>query len=239
MKALKWIIPPLLLLILGLGLLVSTANNSPSFQAVLPESYNPTQPHKVIYILPVSVGEDGNAERYGNALEAVRESANKHSLICIMPVFSETPWYANGQEKQILKTVQTIDNLYNTVKSPEGRLLIGYSKSGYGACALLLRNPEVFGKAAVFDAPLVSANYGMWGSEKVFKNQKDFERHSFINLLESCDYKPNIYLAGCNVFQSDMKRASKILNQPLPAFYPAHRWDSGWVSPAVDYLMQD
>ena len=60
------------------------------------------------------------------------------------------------QEKYLLEDVlPLVEGSYPVETGPDGRLLVGFSKSGWGAWSLLLRHPGVFGKAAAWDAPLM------------------------------------------------------------------------------------
>ena len=51
--------------------------------------------------------------------------------------------------------VPFIDKTYPTIARSEGRLLVGFSKSGMGSVSLLLRHPEVFGRAGSWDGCLL------------------------------------------------------------------------------------
>jgi hypothetical protein len=60
-----------------------------------------------------------------------------------------------------------------------GLLLLGFSKSGWGALfSLLLRHPDVFGKAAAWDAPLVMDSPGRHGNGDIFGTPENFEKYS-------------------------------------------------------------
>ena len=49
-----------------------------------------------------------------------------------------------------MKTVvPLIEEHYSALGTAEGRLLFGFSKSGWGALTLILRNPDFFGYAAI------------------------------------------------------------------------------------------
>ena len=53
-----------------------------------------------------------------------------------------------------------IEQHYPARADRDGRLLVGFSKSGWGAYSLLLRHPDRFGKAAAWDAPLMEERAG-------------------------------------------------------------------------------
>ena len=67
---------------------------------------------------------------------------------------------------------------FNPVQTvPAGRLLLGFSKSGWGAFSLLLRHPDVFGRAAAWDAPLMMNKPGPYGSGDIFGTPENFARY--------------------------------------------------------------
>lgn len=81
-------------------------------------------------------------------------------MICVAPGFTSKPWYANHDlnpqkqdESHLLKTViPFIEKRYPAQTDVRGRLLLGFSKSGWAALALLLRNPSMFYRAAAWDS---------------------------------------------------------------------------------------
>ena len=128
---------------------------------LLPDSYRDDKPHRVLYVLPV---EKGFEQRYGYGLGVLKEmnAHNEHDLIIVQPGFEKEPWYGdhvtdpNTRQASYLKefVVPFIERHYSTRGQSEGRLLLGFSKSGWGAFSLILTYPEFFGYAASWDAPM-------------------------------------------------------------------------------------
>ncbi len=126
--------------------------------------------YPVVYVLPV---EARNERRYGDSLLEVKRHGlhNEFQAIFVAPSFSHLPWYADHpsnpeirQETYFLRVVVPwIEGRYPARTEPEGRLLLGFSKSGCGAWSLLLRHPDLFGKAAAWDAPLSLERSGATG----------------------------------------------------------------------------
>jgi hypothetical protein len=95
--------------------------------------------HRVVYVLPVEAG-DGKA--YGDGLAEVKKHGlhDKYGLVCVAPTFARLPWYADhpsdpklAQESHLLKVVLPfVEKTYPVLAKPEGRLLLGFSKSGWG-----------------------------------------------------------------------------------------------------------
>ena len=102
------------------------------------------------------------------------------------------PWYADHpsdpevrQESYFLKVV--VPFVEQRVPGPadrDGRLLVGFSKSGWGAYSLLLRHPDHFGKAAAWDAPLMEQRPARFGMGPIFGTQENFEQYRITTLLD-------------------------------------------------------
>lgn len=124
-------------------------------RGVVPDKRIYGQVFPVIYVLPV---EAIRLEAlYGDGLLEVRRHGlhNRHQVIFVAPSFSDLPWYADhpsnaaiSQETYFVKVVvPAVEANYPVSKSPKDRMLLGFSKSGWGAWTMLLRNPEAFGRA--------------------------------------------------------------------------------------------
>ena len=138
--------------------------------------------YPVIYVLPV---EAGTENRYGDGLlEAKKlDLHNKHGVIFVAPTFSHLPWYADHptdktirQESHFIKVVVPfVEKTYPLLANADGRLLLGFSKSGWGAWSLLLRHPDLFGRAAAWDAPMMMDRIGKYGNAPIFGDQSNFK----------------------------------------------------------------
>jgi hypothetical protein len=204
--------------------------------------------------LPV---EPRKEHRYGNGLLEVRrhDLHNQFRVIFIAPTFSHLPWYADHpatpgirQETYFLKVVVPfVETRYPAQAEPDGRLLLGFSKSGWGAWSLLLRHPEVFGKAAAWDAPLMMDRPGRYGSGDIFGTLANFETYQITKLLErrAADLRgrKRLILLGFGNFRGEHERAHDLLTDlKIPHVYEdgpqrEHRWESGWVAEAVGRLL--
>jgi len=130
-------------------------------RVLLPDDYRKDKYYRVLYVLPVEKGFD---ERYGYGLGVLREmdAHNKYDIIIAQMGFEKEPWY--GDHATDRKTRQAsylrefvvpfVESHYSTMQIPEGRLLFGFSKSGWGAFSLIMTYPEFFGYAASWDAPM-------------------------------------------------------------------------------------
>jgi hypothetical protein len=212
--------------------------------------------YRVLYVLPVEAKEEN---RYGEGLQAIKSQDlhNRYAMICVAPTFSDLPWYADHptnpeirQESYLLKVVfPAVEKHYPAMAEREGRWLLGFSKSGWGAWSLLLRHPELFDRAAAWDAPLAESAPVNFGMGPIFGTQENFERYRVETLLRTqaprLGEKPRLVLTGYGSFRGQHVRIHEDMTRwGIPHVYrdgPAreHRWDSGWVPEAVELLMKD
>lgn len=212
--------------------------------------------YPVVYVLPVEAGLEN---RYGDGLKEVQklDLHNKFGVIVVAPTFTHLPWYADHptkpdvrQETYFVKVVVPfIDKTYPVLREPQGRLLLGFSKSGWGAWSLLLRHPKLFGKAAAWDAPLMLDKPGKYGSGDIFGTSENFEGYRVSKLLkEKADALPKntrLFLLGYGNFRSEHGQVHTLLDtMKIPHTYrdgPArkHDWHSGWVKDAFERLVAE
>lgn len=240
------------------GFLVHTVRSAyqdapTQLQILLPDRMQKDQRYPVLYVLPVEAGE---GSRYGNGLLEVKKHDlhKKHGLICVQPTFARLPWYADHpreatirQETYLLDVVLPfIERTYPAQKHAEGRLLLGFSKSGWGAFSLLLRHPDVFVRAAAWDAPMMLDRPGPYGSGDIFGTPENFEKYRISTLLEQRAHKlgtrTRLALLGYGNFREHhQKLHEKMLRRKVPHEYKdgpkrQHDWHSGWVAQAVAFL---
>jgi S-formylglutathione hydrolase FrmB len=222
-------------------------------RVLLPDRLQSGRRYRVLYVLPVEAKEEN---RYGDGLQAVRSQDlhNRYAMICVAPTFSHLPWYTDHptdpeirQESYLLKVVvPAVESHYPAIVGPEGRWLLGFSKSGWGAWSLLLRHPEVFARAAAWDAPLAEPAPVNFGSGPIFGTQENFERYRVETLLRTQAARlgktPRLVLSGYANFRRQHVRIHEEMTRwGIPHVYRdgpkrEHRWDSGWLPEAVELL---
>jgi len=223
-------------------------------RVLLPDKSEKEKNLPVVYVLPV---EAGTEDRYGDGLKEIQklDLANKQRCVFVAPTFSQLPWYADHPTKPDLRqetyflevVVPWIDKTYPVRREAAGRLLLGFSKSGWGAYSLILRHPEVFGKAAAWDAPLMLSEPGKYGSGEIFGGADNFAKYRITSLLKTHAEKFRtekrlILLGYCN-FRDEHQKAHDLLETLKVAHEfrdgPArkHEWTSGWIPEAVDLLL--
>ncbi|QDV35665.1 ribosomal protein L7/L12 [Tautonia plasticadhaerens] len=225
-------------------------------RVVLPEGREPGERFPVVYVLPVEAQEE---HRYGDGLEEVLDHGlhEEHRAIFVAPTFSHLPWYADHptdpgirQERHLLEVViPFVEATYPARAEPGGRLLLGFSKSGWGAYSLLLRHPEVFGRAAAWDAPLMMAEPGRHGSGPIFGSFENFEGYRVSRLLEEragqLGDDERLILLGYGNFREDHREVHALMERlGIAHAYRdgpgrKHDWHSGWVPEAVALLLEE
>jgi hypothetical protein len=223
-------------------------------RVLLPDRRGKGKRYPVVYVLPV---EAGTGNRYGDGLLEVKRHGlhNKLQAAFVAPTFAHLPWYADHptkpevrQEGHFLKVVVPfIDKTYPVRAGADGRLLLGFSKSGWGAFSLLLRHPDVFGKAAAWDAPLMLDRPGPYGSGDVFGAPANFEKYQVTRLLKeragSFREGKRLVLLGYGNFRDHHQKAHALMARLKVGHEyrdgPArkHDWHSGWVAEAAGLLL--
>jgi len=224
-------------------------------RVLVPDDPKPAQPYATLYVLPV---EAGDGRRWGNAQQEIRrhELHNTHHLVCVYPTFSHLPWYADHpqqttirQESYFLRVVVPfVERTYPVRHDSAGRLLVGFSKSGWGAFSLLLRHPDRFGKAAAWDAPLAMAQPNRYGMEEIFATQENFERYRITSLLrqraEELRTGTRLIQLGYGNFRDQYLTVESLLDELHISHVfrdgpqRPHAWDSGWLPEAVCLLVE-
>lgn len=227
---------------------------SSKIRVLLPDDAEPASSYPVIYVLPV---EANDAHRYGDGLVEIKKRGlhNAHRAIFVAPTFSHLPWYADHptdrairQETYFLNVVLPfVEKTYPAIAQPRGRLLLGFSKSGWGAWSLLLRHPDVFGRAAAWDAPLMLARPGQYGSGAIFGTPENFAKYQVSRLLGEkagmLGDEPRLILLGYGNFRRDHEQIHAQLDDlGIAHVYHdgpqrKHDWHSGWVSEAAELLL--
>lgn len=228
---------------------------------LLPDDFDLRKKYRVLYVLPVH--EDG-VDKHGDGLVEIKKLGyhNQHQLICVAPGYTSKPWYADHDlnpkkqdESHLLKTViPFIEKRYPVRTDFRGRLLIGFSKSGWGATSLLLRNPDVFYRAAAWDTGILVDTGPIAEAERAKRIAREWgSPENFAAYRLSRLIKHRARKLGDEVrlfyFCTDGKRAlgsaeihrllveNKIPHRYVMEPHRDHRWDSGWIPEAIAFLM--
>ncbi|MGE0608087.1 MAG: alpha/beta hydrolase-fold protein [Pirellulales bacterium] len=222
---------------------------------LLPDEIAPGQRLPVVYVLPVEAGEE---HRFGRGLPEIArlDLHNQRKAIFVAPTFSHLPWYADHpatptirQESYLVEVViPFVEMNYPAEASLQGRLLLGFSKSGWGAWSLLLRHSKLFGKAAAWDAPLMMEKMGGYGNTPIMGDEQNFQRYRVSTLLaaqaDALAGEPRLILTGYDNFRQHHRQAHALLDKlKIPHKYRdgprcPHVWHGGWITEAVELLLE-
>ncbi|MFO1065780.1 MAG: alpha/beta hydrolase-fold protein [Pirellulales bacterium] len=224
-----------------------------TIRILLPQAIEPSERLRTVYVLPVEAAMEN---RYGDGLAEIARNDlhNRFHAAFVAPSFFHLPWYADHpsdktlqQESYFLEDVIPFVEKNAPVRNDRaGRLLLGFSKSGWGAWSMLLRRPDMFERVAAWDAPMMMQQIGLYGNGPIFGTQANFEQYRVTDLLKSHREKlgtePRLILTGMGNFEAEHRAAHELLNQlKIPHVYDdlprrKHDWHSGWVTEAVEHL---
>ena len=232
-------------------------------EVLLPDDWAPGRTYRMLYVLPVHPGIGG---RWGDGLQVVRalNAHNSHQLICVTPAFDTWPYYgAHASDSRIRHEAYILRVLLPLIESRyagsgrrQDRLLLGFSKSGWGAFLLTLRNPEVFGFACSWDAPMMMTerNFGLYETAEHFGTRecmaqfvpRAWAKTTAHHFRDEC----RLVLLGHNFFGTRwwhdlphtmcfhwlLKRLG-IVHEYDNAIKVPHTWNAQWMGPAIERLM--
>ncbi len=247
------------------------AGSAASVAVLLPAAYEtlPDTSFRVLYVLPV---EPRGTSTYGDPL-AVIQSLGLHDtyrLICVAVQFDETSWlgdHATDDRRRhatcmVETVVPHVDGHCRTVKSAEGRLLLGFSKSGWAAITLLLRHGDTFGAAASWDAPLMltGEQFGIYETDVHYGTAAAMAAQSPTALLRrragEFHGRPRLVIAGSNLFGTfgekrfpydgpphteafhDLAEKLRVPHVYEPRIRAEHSWNGNWLGPVVERLVE-
>ena len=221
----------------------------------LPDNSDAAAPPRLLLVLPVEAGVE---DRWGDPAAEVRriDLSNRYQLVVAIPTFSALPWYADHptdkrlrQESFLLRDVLPLmDRHHGTDSSAGETMVVGFSKSGWGAWSLLLRHPSIFARAAAWDAPLMQRKPDKYGMGPIFGNQANFDRYLVSDLVKRrgtlLRSHNRLVLTGYfQSFRAHHVAMHRLLTElEVPHTYRDgpkrdHHWESGWLDEAVRLLV--
>ncbi len=222
-------------------------------RVLLPKGYSPKSKYRVLYVLPVTTGFTG----YGYPLDILADmnAHNKYGLIIVQMDFTIEPWFGDhATDPQVRQAtylkdfvVPYIEQRYSTPKTPEGRLLFGFSKSGWGAVSLIMKYPEFFGYAASWDAPLAARQCAhrikdVYGTQA----QMDAFRPDLLAPAAKAHFnrKARLVITGESFWKGEhmeglhgLLQEHGILHHYDKSLVFPHRWSQEWMAPTLKALM--
>ena len=223
-------------------------------RVLAPDHPSTAYQHSFLFDLPV---EPGLAQStYGDGLDQLSQLdvQDQYNTTIVEPIFPINSWYAdNPLDGTINYETFTANYLPAWVDSnfatsgAEKNLLIGFSKSGYGALDLLFKHPSVFAAAAAFDFPGDMATYSDYGSSSSgdYGTDTNFQNNyrlsdTFIDTWKApFTTQDRIWISEGPAFQTQVADFSALLNSQGVSHTlsvqtnDAHTWSGGWLSGAV------
>ena len=238
-------------------------NGRQEIRVLLPDSYSEGKSYRVLYVLPVEKGFD---RKYGYGLGVLKkmEAHNRYDIIIVQMGFEKEPWFGDhatdpktrqaGYLKEFV--VPFIEERYSTPGTPEGRLLFGFSKSGWGALSLILKYPEFYGYAASWDAPMfldrlhyrMADVYGTaerlnaWRPDLLVSRKKTyFQKKTRLVVTGERDWGKSIPTPNGGSHTSEIH--TLLEDQGVKHVYDnslnvPHRWDERWMAPTLKAMIE-
>ena len=230
---------------------------------LLPGDYSDDRKYRVLYVLPVEAGFE---KVYGYGLGVLEEmdAQNKYGIIIVQMGFEKIPWFGDHagdpkiRQASYVKefVVPFIEKRYSAVNDPAGRMLLGFSKSGWGAFSLIFTYPECFGYAAAWDAPMLldDLHFAM-GQVYGTREQLDLYRPGLLIPRQKRFFqkKCRLVLAGETAWGksipapgggSHTEEAHELLEKEgvkhvfIDNLNVPHVWDKSWLAPALGALVK-
>lgn len=220
---------------------------------LLPDTYDAGNTYPLIVVL----GVEATPSAYAEELQVIKAADlhNTHNAIFCRVYTKTMPWWAVKSDGTVDYERLIRDGLvpwmrsnFSIIAGRQGVSLLGYSKGGFGAFSLILRNPADFGYAASWDAPLNSSYATMSGSGAVeaFGSAAQYNAFQPATILPanvaSVNDKTRLVLAGYNLYQADQTAFASILSaNSVPVSFDStarasHNSNSGWMAGVVGML---
>jgi len=204
--------------------------------------------HSFLYALPVEAGLAQST--WGSGLDELHklDVQDQYNATIIEPIFPMDPWYANSDTDATLnyETFMAtflpawVDSHFSTTGT-EDDLLLGFSKSGYGALDLLFKHPSVFDAVAAWDFPadIAFEGNGNYGTDANFQNNYRLTDNFIDTWKAPFTTEDRIWISGYSAFQHDISdfdsllTSDGVLHTLSPQTADTHSWSGGWLPDAV------
>lgn len=233
---------------------------------LLPPDYSRQKSYRTLYVLPVEAGFEA---KFGDPLAVLHgmDFPRSSTCVCVMVAFATPPWFGDHPSEKtqqqgrhlVERVVPFIEQRYAVAKGRDARLLLGFSKSGWGAASLLMRYPDRLGYAGTWDAPWCMDSL-QWGLKENFGSQEAMkaQRPDLLAPATAARFKgaPRLVVAGEKAWGlmlplagGDRSRSHTVafhdilLKNGFPHIYRndlafPHRWDERWMRPVLEELLR-
>jgi hypothetical protein len=237
-------------------------NGPHEIRVLRPDDYLASKRYRILYVLPV---EPEFGCEFGCPLDILQEmnAHNRYDIIIVQMGFEKEPWYGDNvsdpkiRQASYLKDyiVPFVEKKYSTPGTLEERLLMGFSKSGWGAFSLILAYPDFFGYAAAWDAPILLTDFH-FGMKQVYgtleqlalyrpdllipKQKALFQKKARLVLTGETHWGKMIPASGGKSHTAETHRLLE--KEGIPHYFndsmgSEHRWNKLWMEPTLKALM--
>lgn len=224
-----------------------------ALDVLLPDTYDAGNTYPLIVVL----GVEPYTSSYADEMQVIQAAGlhNTHNAIFCRVNTRTSPWWGAKADGTVDYEKLVRDGLvpwmranFPIVASRQGVSLLGYSKGGWGAYSLILRNPAAFGYAACWDAPLTSsyASMSSSGADVAIGSSAQWALYSPSAILAanvaSVNDKTRLVLTGYNLFNTEVTAFASLLTSNSVAYTydstsrASHNANSGWMSGTVGAL---
>ncbi len=221
-----------------------------------PDNPNLSYQHSFLFALPPEPELDESGWGVGLTQLQQLNVQNQYNATIIEPVFPLYSWYADNPNDPTMDyetfmakyLPQWVDNTFATTGT-ERNLMVGFSKSGYGALDLLIKHPDVFSAAAAWDFPADMPNYnsissasGNYGTNANFLSNYQLSGSFLDNYKAPFLSQDRIWISGYAVFQKDITDFNALLTAHgidhtlAPQAQSVHAWQGNWLPGAISGL---
>jgi len=137
---------------------------------------------------------------------------------------------------------------YPVTEDRSGHLLLGFSKSGWGAVSLLVRHPDLFERAAAWDAPFMMRELGKYGTTPIFGSEAVLDVYELPVVIKNQAMPERLahrlIITGYGGFRKEHEQFHALLTERGIAHVyrdgpqRKHDWHSGWVAEAAELLFE-
>ena len=235
-------------------------------RVLLPDTYNTDKKYSVLYVLPPAP----NIKHYTEGFDVLKKMGahNTYDVIVVTMSLERGGWFGDHPTDKKYRNasyikdfvVPYIESKYSTLGTAEGRMLLGFSKTGWGAYSMILKNPEFYGYAAAWDAPITfktwtqpsskqpSKTYTYKGMKSNFETQEQLDLFRPDLLIEKnkkhFQDKVRLVLLGNSLWGKETVETHLLLEEArIKHVYNntikcGHRWDKSWLEPALNALIR-
>lgn len=220
---------------------------------ILPEHYDNEKSYPVLYLLH---GYGADYRYWMKMKPSLPDKATLLGIIIVCPDGQDS-WYWDSplvessqfETYMSIELIDFIDKNYNTISSPEGRAITGFSMGGHGGLWLGIKYPNTFGGCGSISGGVDICSFpNSWNLKKLLgsysENKERWERHTVINLLSGIKKDKPVIIIDCGT-EDFFYKVNKKLYEKLLLYNISHDYNASvgghnseyWIK-AIDRQLQ-